>query len=210
MPIWVIFFLASSLMSVCTLTLNVRLVQGLLIAWKWRESCRYCPRKYSSPLSIISCSQSQCEDSVAHKHSIDFRMWCTVSCGWLPGAPDTLTGQNSLMPAFARSTGCRIQMDNPVAFPIHILSLPAPALEKWVLLSHSVTLICHFLLNNRIFVTTNTFDVTNKLRKDKWQGNGGEDCEVMQHNVFVGLIWHLWCAHLQVIETDKSVAFGSL
>lgn len=167
-------FLSSSSTSVYTLKLNVRLVQALLIAWQWRESCRYCPRSHSGPLSIISCSQSQCEDNVAHRHSIDFRMWCTVSSGWLPGAPDTLTGQNSLMPAFARSTGCRIQMDHPVAFPIRILSLPAPALEKWVLLSHSVTLICHFLLNNRIFVTTNTYDVTNKLRKDERRGNGGK------------------------------------
>lgn len=203
-------FLSSSSRSVYTLTLTVRSVQALLIAWEWRESRCYCPRKYSGPLSIISCSQSQCEDNVAHKHSIDFRMWCSVSSGWLPGAPDTLTGQNSLMPAFARSTGCSIQMDHPVAFPIRILSLPTPASEKWVLLSHSVTLICHFLLNNRIFVTTNTFDVTNKLQKDEWQGNGGKIvklCSMTSLSVWFDVYLR---AQLQVIETDKSVAFGSL
>lgn len=83
---------------------------------------------------------------------------------WSPGDAH---GQNSLMPAFARSAGCRIQMDRPLAFPNCILSLPTPALEKLVLLSHSVSLICHFLLNKRIFLTTKTMvsDVTDTLQE---------------------------------------------
>lgn len=53
--------------------------------------------------------------------------------------------QRSVMLAFAGSTTCREQMDCPGIFPDCILSLPTPAFDKIVPLSHSVTLICHFL-----------------------------------------------------------------
>lgn len=62
--------------------------------------------------------------------------------------------QHSLMLVFAGSTACREQMDCPGIFPVRILSLPTPAFDKIVPLSHSVTLSCHFLQNNRMLVRT--------------------------------------------------------
>lgn len=44
-------------------------------------------------LSITSRSQSRSEGIVARRHSRDFRMWCTVRSGWLPGAPEMLMGR---------------------------------------------------------------------------------------------------------------------
>lgn len=60
--------------------------------------------------------------------------------------------QRSLMLAFAGSAARREQMDRLGIFPVRILSLPTPAFEKIVPLSHSVTLICYFLWNNWLLV----------------------------------------------------------
>lgn len=46
----------------------------------------YLSLEYRGPLSIMSHSQSRSEDIVAHRHSRDFRMWCTVCSRLLPGA----------------------------------------------------------------------------------------------------------------------------
>lgn len=131
-----------------------------VLSWKLRAIT-----KYRDPSSVMCRSQSQSEDIVAHtflrfQDVVYSAQWIAA---WSPR--DAHHGKNSLMPAFARSTGCRIQMDHPLAFPNCILSVPTPALEKLVLLSHSVTLVCHFLWNNWIFVTTKTIaiDVTNML-----------------------------------------------
>lgn len=55
----------------------------------------------------------------------------------------------------ASSSGCRIQMDWPLAFPNCIVSLHPHLLQRETLVfSHSVSLICRFLWNNGISVST--------------------------------------------------------
>ncbi|KAG7230147.1 hypothetical protein INR49_009867 [Caranx melampygus] len=92
--------------------------------------------------------------ALAHPSKIDFLSNSEDGC--LEPREEKLMGENSLMPAFASSTGCRIQMDRPLALPSCILSLPTPAFEKLMLLSHSVTLLCYIRFNNGISVTTET------------------------------------------------------
>lgn len=79
------------------------------------------------------------------------------------------------MPAGAGSTACREQMDCPGMFPVRILSLPTPAFDKIVPLSHSVTLICHFLRNNRMLVGARFAE--EMLRRDQ-----NESCPALRNN----------------------------
>lgn len=103
-------------------------------------------------------------------------MWCTCSAESCPelGAAH---GQHSLMPA--RSTSRRAPTDPLATFPICILSMPTPAFDKFLLLSRSVTLICHFLLNNGIALPTKTTDVAKVIQ---------QDCEALESIVHECLI----------------------
>lgn len=80
---------------------------------------------------------------MALKHSTYFRMWCTCVQRIAPWSLGAAFTNACIRPEHSpqRTDG----PDRLGIFPVRILSLPTPAFEKIVPLSHSVTLICHFL-----------------------------------------------------------------
>lgn len=116
-------------MCIYCITLNVRLVQTGNYSEKKVELCAclaigccYCCN-YRGPLSIMSHSQSQCEDIVAHKHSRDFRMWYTCvqpdsclepqSCSWVVLINACICQEHSLQSTDGPS--CNISYLHPVS-----------------------------------------------------------------------------------------------
>lgn len=160
----------------------------------------------------MSHSQSQCEDIVAHRHSRDFRMWCTCvqrvnsslepqSVSWVVLINAWVCQAHSLQGTDGPS--CNISYVHPVSVHTCLLKM---------LLSHSVTLICHFLSNNKIFLATKTIDVTEVIlcRWKKNQVKGEKTCEVVESNVSGCVIWHLWCAQPRENKCRLSLTKGVL
>lgn len=123
------------------------------ISWKSyvlaRQSGRHHCCNYRGPLSIMSPSQSRCEDIVAHKHSRDFRMWC-ARVQWITAWGPHSRSRATLINAYiCQQHGLR-GADGPSVQHFLCASCLCPHLLQIAALSHSVTVVCHFLPDNGI------------------------------------------------------------
>lgn len=114
--------------------------------------CRHHCCNYRGPLSIMSPSQSRCEDIVAHKHSRDFRMWC-ARVQWITAWGPHSRSRAALIYAYICQQRWLRAADGPSVRHFLCASCLCPHLLQIAALSHSVTVVCHFLSDNGIFLS---------------------------------------------------------
>lgn len=161
----------------------------------------------------MSHSQSQCEDIVAHRHSRDFRMWCTcvqrVNSSLEPQSFSWVVLINACIGQAHSRQGtdgpsCNISYVHPVS--VHT------CFRK---ISAALT-FCHshlsFPFQQYDHSSYRTIDVTEVIvcRFKKNQLKGEKTCEVVESNVSGRVIWHLWCVRPQENKCRLSLTKGVL